>query len=295
MATVTISREILDKIYVKRPENSRKYDFGYLLIVGGSDFYSGAPAMSALAAFNAGVDMVRIVAPRRASDIIATFSPMLATTPLEGSRLTPENVCVLLEAVESINLFSEGKCAVVIGGGIGRSKDTMEAVREFVGKLDGNIPAVIDADAIRPLAENIEALKGKKLIFTPHAREFCSLTGNKCDGLSDEQLAELVQNQAASLGISIILKGKTDFISNGTDVAWNNTGNALMTKGGTGDTLAGIVGALLARGVDMFDAACAAAYINGAAGDLAGSRRGEAVTAMDLIDEIPNVLPKYEY
>ena len=294
MAKVTISKEILDKVYVKRPEDSRKYDFGYLLIVGGSEYYSGAPAMSALAAFAAGADMVRIVAPKRASDIIATFSPMLATTPLDGPRLTGDNVSALLEAVESIKLFSEGKCAVVIGGGIGRSKDTMEAVREFVGGLNG-VPAVIDADAIRPLAESVELLKGKNLVFTPHAREFCTLTGNKCDGLSDEQLAELVQNQAANLGVGIILKGKTDFISDGVNVAHNVTGNPLMTKGGTGDTLAGLVGALLARGVNMFDAACAATYINVTAGDLAGERKGESVTAMDLIDEIPNVLPKYQY
>ncbi len=294
MATVTISREILDKVYIKRPENSRKYDFGYLLVVGGADYYSGAPAMAALAAFAAGADMVRIVAPKRASDIIATFSPMLATTSLEGTRITGDHVSFLLEAIESIKLFSEGKCAVVIGGGIGRSRDTMDAVREFVGGLNG-IPAVIDADAIRSLADEVELLKGKNLVFTPHAKEFCALTGNKCDGLSEEQLAELVQHQAANLGAGIILKGKVDFISDGINTAYNITGNPLMTKGGTGDTLAGITGALLARGVSMFDAACAAAYINGASGDLAGERKGESATAMDLIDDIPNVLPKYRY
>jgi len=294
MATVTISKEILDKIYIKRPENSRKYDFGYLLIVGGSEYYSGAPAMAAMAAFAAGVDMVRIIAPRRASDIIATFSPMLATSPLEGPRLLRGDVGSLLEAVESIKVFSEGKCAVVIGGGIGRSPETMEAVRDFIQGLNG-VPTVIDADAIRPLAQNIEILKGKNLIFTPHAKEFCDLTGNKVNGRSEEDLIQLVQDQAASLGVGIVLKGKTDIISDGVNVAANVTGNALMTKGGTGDTMAGITGALLARGVGLFDAACAAAYINGAAGDLAGSRRGESVTAMDLIDDIPNVLPKYEY
>jgi len=294
MAIVPITKEVLDKIYVKRPEDSRKYDFGYLLIVGGSEYYSGAPAMSALAAFAVGADMVRIVAPRRASDIIATFSPMLATAPLDGPRLSRDNVCVLLEAVESIKVFSEGKCAVVIGGGIGRSQDTMEAVREFVQGLNG-VPAVIDADAIRPLAQNVELLKGKNLLFTPHAKEFCDLTGNKVDGHSEEELAELVLSQAASMGVGIMLKGKTDIISDGVNVATNVTGNALMTKGGTGDTMAGITGALLARGTGIFEAACAAAYINGAAGDLASSRRGESVTAMDLIDDIHNVLPKYEY
>lgn len=294
MAIETISGEILNKVFSKRPENSHKYDFGYLLIIGGSEYYTGAPALAALAAYAAGVDVARIVAPRRASDIIASFSPLLTTTPLEGSRLYRGNLGVLLETVEEMKASSPGKCAVVIGGGIGRSPDTMVAVQEFIGGLE-DIDTIVDADAIRAVASDTERLKGKRLLLTPHAEEFYCLTGNRIEGKTDEELAEMVQNQARSLGVNILLKGKTDVISDGVRVAFNATGNALMTKGGTGDTLAGIAGALMARGCNMFDAASAAAYINGAAGELASGRRGEGVTAMDIVEEIPNVLPKFQY
>jgi len=73
-----VTRDLLQNIYPPRPSEVRKYDYGLLLVIGGSDFYSGAPALSALAAFKAGLDMVRIIAPKRAADIIASFSPLLA-------------------------------------------------------------------------------------------------------------------------------------------------------------------------------------------------------------------------
>jgi len=263
MAITHILPEILDQIYIKRPDNSHKYDFGYLLILGGSEYYTGAPVLAALAAFAAGIDMARIIAPESASNIIASFSPLIAATSFKGTRLTSNNLGAILTAIESVQAFSQGKCALVIGSGLGRSPDTLVAVRKLINNLK-NLPTIIDADAIRAFSSEIESLKGKNLIFTPHAQEFSILTDNNCNELDEEKTAELVRNQSANLGAGIILKGPTDFISDGNQVAVSSTGNPLMTKGGTGDTLAGLLGALLARGINMFDAACAAAYINGA-------------------------------
>ena len=84
---IEVTKDILKNIYKERPRDSKKYDFGLLIVIGGSDFYSGSPALSALAAFKTGVDMVRIIAPKRAADIIASFSPNLAAYPLEGKWL----------------------------------------------------------------------------------------------------------------------------------------------------------------------------------------------------------------
>lgn len=288
-----ISKEILNQVYPIRPDSSRKYDFGNLLVIGGCDYYSGAPALSAFAAFNAGVDMVRIVAPKRASDIIAGFSPILATTALDGIHFNKSHLSVLEEIIFSMAAVAPGKCAVVIGGGIGRSQETMEAVNEFVAAVD--IPIVVDADAMHALGGSLESLAGKPLLLTPHIREFEAMTGNGLSGETDEEKIEIVTNQAKCLGVTIALKGKTDIISDGERVAVGRTGNALMTKGGMGDTLAGIAGALLARGTSLFEAACAATYINGAAGELAGAVQGESVTAMDLIAQIKNVIPKHSY
>ena len=89
------------------------------------------------------------------------------------------------------------------------------------------------------------------------------------------------------MGCVIILKGHVDVITNGVETFLNKTGSTLMTKGGMGDTLAGICGGLLARGVEPMTAAQAAAFINGTAGELAARKFGESVLATDLIEQIP--------
>ena len=283
-----VTQDILKEIYKERPRESKKYDFGLLIVIGGSDFYSGSPALSALAAFKSGVDMVRVIAPKRAADIIASFSPNLAAYPLEGKWLESRHLATLLEMTESAKAVSYGKTAVVIGGGMGRSEETQRAILEY---LEGvQVPVVIDADGIYALSKKPEIAKGKPFLFTPHAYEFFVLTDREVYRLPEEEKIKAVQEEAARLQTTILLKGPTDIISNGQEVALNKTGSSLMTVGGMGDTLAGIAGALMARGIDLFTAAQAAAFINGLAAELAGKKLGESLTATDLIEAIPEVI-----
>jgi NAD(P)H-hydrate epimerase len=182
---------------------------------------------------------------------------------------------------------------VLIGGGISRSPETKAAVVSYLSQV--NVPAIVDAEGIHALEGNQAAIAGKRILLTPHAYEFFVLTGKKTGGLTLEQKAELVASEAARLQTTILLKGKIDILSDGKRIMFGHTGNALMTKGGLGDTLAGIAGALMARGLDPFTAASAAAYINGAAGEAAGKKYGESICATDLIEEIYQVLPKNKY
>ncbi len=289
--TFNVTGDILKEIYKERPSNSKKYDFGLLTIIGGSDFYSGSPALSTLAAFKAGVDMVKVIAPKRAADIIASFSPIMAAYPLEGKWLTKEHLAVLLSMTESAKDVSNGKTAVVIGGGMGRTKETQETINEYLKQV--SVPVVIDADAIYAINQNKEIINGKKFLFTPHSYEFFILTGRQVYNLPDEERIKIVQEEAKKLGATILLKGMIDIISDGNEVALNKTGSPYMTDGGTGDTLAGIAGALMARGIEPFLAGQAAAFINGSAGELAAKKLGESMTSADLIEEIPNILPKF--
>lgn len=286
-----VTKDILTKIYKIRPVDARKYDSGLLIVIGGSQFYSGSPALSALAAFRAGVDMVRIIAPKRAADIIASFKPDLAAYPLSGDLLTKEHLAILISMTEAAKIVSRGKAAVVIGGGVGRSKETQEVILEYLSQV--SLPVVIDADAFYALEGKSEIISGKPFLFTPHAYEFFILTGKEIYKLSEEEKIKMVQEEATRLGATILLKGPTDIISDGKEVALNKTGGPYLTTGGCGDTLAGIAGALLARGIDTFTAAQAAAFINGMAGELATKKLGESLTASDLINEISNVLPKF--
>jgi len=288
---IEVTKDILKKIYKPRPRDSKKYDFGLLIVIGGSDFYSGSPALSAMAAFKTGVDMVRIIAPKRAADIIASFSPNLAAYPLEGKWLERKHLATLISMTESAKAVARGNTAVVIGGGIGRSEETKRAILEYLVAVQ--VPVVIDADAIYALGEKPEIISGKPFLVTPHTYEFFVLTEKEVYKLPEEEKIKMVCQEAARLKTTILLKGPTDIISNGKEVALNRTGSPLLTVGGTGDTLAGVAGALMARGLSPLEAGQAAIYINGLAGELAGKKLGESLTATDLIDEIPNVLPKF--
>lgn len=277
---IEIEKSILKKVYPERKPWSHKYDFGSLLVIGGSKKYSGSPAFAALAAYRSGVDVVTIAAPRRAADIVATFSPDMITYPLKGDWLSPEHLKELLELADQVS-------AVAIGGGLERKKETFKTVNQFLERLE--IPVVIDADAIHAVAEKKSVMDGKPVVITPHAREFYVLTGIEVKDEVNDRIKK-VKEAASELGTTILLKGHVDVISDNKNIALNRTGSPKMTVGGTGDTLTGIVGALLARGVDCFDAACAAAYINGLAGGLAVKKMGESMMASDLLGEIPKVL-----
>ncbi len=286
--TEEISPEILKQIYPKRHSQARKYDFGHLLVIGGSKFYHGSPAFNALAAYQAGVDLVTVVAPQRAADIIAAFSPDLVTYPVEGDRFIPEH----LSEVEDLVV---GKDAVVIGGGMGRELETLEFIRRFLARLEK--PAVVDADAIyaaqddegiQELAE-LEMFEEKDFIITPHDYEYYVLMGRKIVEAGPERVAD-VEEAARAIEAIVLQKGNPDIISDGVETRLNNTGNPYMTVGGTGDTLAGLCGAYLALGLDPLTAACAGAYVNGRAGDLAAADLGASLLASDVLAYIPTVI-----
>jgi NAD(P)H-hydrate epimerase len=288
---IEVTKDILKKIYPPRPLDSKKYDYGLLIVIGGSDFYSGSPALSAMAAFKSGVDMVRIIAPKRAADIIASFSPILAAYPLEGKWLESKHVATLLsmtEAAKAVSDHTRGKTVVLIGGGIGRTEETQKATLEYLSQVQ--VPVVIDADAIHAIGKNPGIISGRNFLITPHTYEFFVLTGKEIYQLPDDEKIKLVESEACRLKTTILLKGKTDIISNGKDTAIDKAGTPYMTGGGTGDTLAGICGALMARGISTFEAGQAAAYINGKAGEAAAAKLKDAMTATDLIEAIPGII-----
>lgn len=274
-----LDSSILHRVYHERPDWSWKGNFGKLLVIGGSKVYSGSPALAGMAAFAAGVDQVKLFAPKRAADIAATFTPDLVTIPANGDYLGPTHVKA---AVEWANLSS----AVVLGGGIEQSKATKDFVVRFLELCTK--PCVIDADAIHAVADVPRLLK-RRVLLTPHTREFWVLTGEQPEP-NAESRAALVKKHAQMLGTTILLKGNVDTVSNGELVEQSATGNPYMTKGGTGDVLAGIAGAYLAAGHDPFTAGCAAAWLNGAAGDIAAERYGISLTSKHVVEAIPEAL-----
>ena len=274
----TVDSSVLGKVYKRRGDWSHKGNFGKLLIIGGSKRYSGSPALAALAAIRSGVDLTTILAPRRAADIAASFSPDLITHPLDGDYFVKKHVKTAL------NMAGEHD-AVVIGGGLERKPEILSAIESFL--KDNDKPCVIDADAIYAVK------KMKKLrenhIITPHPHEFFELM-QKDPVYDHEERVRQAGDLALKKSCTILLKGAFDVITDGKINFVNTTGNPHMTKGGTGDTLAGICGSLLARGANTIDAGCAAAFINGVAGDLASRKFGEGLMASHLIEEINHIV-----
>ena len=273
-----VDPSILAKVYPRREPWVHKGRFGRLLLVCGSERLTGSACFAGMAAYRAGTDLVYIVAPQRAADVAANYSPVLMTRPLTGARLEEKHEQDVLETISEVKAT-----AVVIGPGLWREEETMKTITNLVQHI--RLPMVIDADAIRAIGRLREPIRLKNAVFTPHANEFKELTGKTVTDRLDER-TRTVEEAARRLGSVILLKGHIDIISDGTRTALNRTGTPFMTKGGLGDTLTGICGAYLARGVDGFTAACAAAYVNGKAGEIASKKYRESLLPTDLIDHI---------
>lgn len=265
-----------------RPPEAHKGDFGRLLVIGGSETYTGAPALVALAALRTGVDLAFVAAPEKTALAIASFSPNLITVRLRGERLTQAGLAALRDHL--------ARCtAVVVGPGLGTSGETFIAVRRLIRMMgEARKPALMDADAVKAMGR-VKRKVDFPVVVTPHAGEFEALSGKKPSRDLGARMEE-VKDLAVKLGGVVLLKGHIDMISDGSRVRLNRTGNPAMTVGGTGDVLSGIVGALLAQGIRGFDAAVAGAFINGAAGDFAFKEYGYHLAPTDLIHLIPNVM-----
>jgi len=269
----------LRKTLKPRNPDAHKGQNGRVLVVGGGKEYFGSPALVALAVLRTGADLAYLLVPEYISRTIASYSPDLIVWGYEGGHLSKKAHSLFGELEKRTD-------AMVIGNGITKQPAVLETAKELVEKWDK--PIVIDADCIQP---NLKF--NKKTLLTPHLVEFQRLTGKK-PPQNEKERAELVKKEAKDLGSTILLKGRPDIISDGERIAANNTHNPGMTSGGTGDTLAGIAGALLAQKYPPFEAGCMAALINGMAGDLAFKRYGYSLIASDIITEIPNVMKKYQ-
>ncbi|NHJ86422.1 MAG: NAD(P)H-hydrate dehydratase [Asgard group archaeon] len=270
----------------RRKPTSHKGENGTVLFVGGSVKYSGAPVLSSRAALRTGADLVVTCIPQSIATSVRSDSPNLIVRALDNEYLTEEDIPVILELFEKFD-------SLVLGPGLSDNPDTLEFVRSLVKQLPDNKPLIIDADAIRALKDNINLIKGKTVLVTPHQGEFKILFG---EGLPDDWRLRpsYVEKIAKKHAITILLKSKYDIISNGKSTKVNRTGHEGMTKGGTGDVLAGILGLLSAVNQDYFKAACAAAYLSGKAGELAAEDFGNSLLATDVVEKIPDILLQVE-
>jgi len=303
----------LKRVYPKRPLWTHKGEHGYVLILAGSKRYSGSPVFNAVSALRAGADLTCCVGPERAMNIAAAFLPDMICHPLAGDILRPQHVPFILNLAQkpstTPHLLPKGAGgaglvphrpaesgtgagfdSIILGCGLGRAPETVKAIQEIITGIDK--PMVIDADGIRAISQKREIIKGKTAVLTPNILEFEILTGETVRA-NVEDRKDKVKKWAKILGCTILLKGHIDVISDGRQVALNKTGSPYMTKGGLGDSLSGILGAILARKISPLEAAKAASFINGKAGEQASKKYGEGLMASDIFEFIPQVIKRY--
>lgn len=275
--------EDIERACKPRSVNSRKGENGVVLVVGGSWLYHGAPLLTALAALRSGVDLVYVAVPEKVATPIRAYTPSLIVLPLPDMKLTSKGVSRIRAVLQDVT-------AAAIGPGLARGSEK-GLIRLIDLLIEGGVPLTLDATALHP--DILPKVRSRPCILTPHAGEFRRVFGRDAGSTLDERIKS-VHEEAKNNGLVILLKGVVDVISDGSMVVLNKVGSPAMTVGGSGDVLCGLAAGLMARAASPFEAAIAAARVNGIAGERAAQLKGMHITPEDIINEIPNVLKPYD-
>lgn len=275
----------LTTYYPASAPESHKGQNGVLAVIGGGP-YAGAPAIAAIAGYRIGVDLVHVVVPERVFEPVASYKPDLVTHPVPGDRLGDDET-----TAEVLDRVLAAADAAIVGPGLGPVDDEVMGT-VFATIADRGARAVVDADAIGYLEDHPRAVDEIAGVVTPHAGEFRRLVDGELPEAIGER-AELAAEVASRLGMTVLLKGPIDLVTDGKSTKFNQTGVPRMTVGGTGDALAGEVGGLLAKGCSPYNAARIGAFVNGVAGELASDDMGPSFLASEMVDAIPRVLTRF--
>ena len=279
-----LSSSIVQNFIPARTSTSRKGDNGIVLVIGGSYIYHGAPVLSSLAALRCGTDLVYTSVPKINVTPTRAISPNLIVIPLVDQKLTLGAVKKLVGALPR-NLHS---ATIGMGLAIQERNSLLHLVKSL---LDRDVRLSLDASALIP--EVLPLLAHKNVVVTPHSGEFKRLFGDIPSDSNVERI-KLVEQNALKYGITILLKGSTDIISDGKITYLCEKNTPAMTVGGTGDVLSGLVAGLLSKNRNCLESAAAASYICGLAGQEVQDKLGLHMTPMDLIDTIPNVMKPFD-
>lgn len=258
-----------------RVADSNKGKYGHVLVIGGSVGKSGAPAMTALTALRSGAGLVTAAVPAPVIAQVSAVAPELMTWPLPSSssgEVAPKGM-----TSQHFASLLTGKSVIAAGPGLGQGTGTAKLIGLVLNETE--LPAVFDADALNVLASNpallaklAKAARGgrRTIVLTPHPGEMARLTGRSVKDVQSSRL-EFARSFASSNGVILVLKGAHTLIAHPDgSVAVNTTGNPAMAKGGSGDTLTGIIAGLLAQyPAEATRAVEAAVYLHGLAADLA--------------------------
>lgn len=282
---IEIDQAFVDAVIPKRPPEADKNHFGRVLCVCGCAGYTGAAYFASMGAVRMGSGIVTLATPERAWPVLAgkLNEPVVRPMPCGADGM------LSLEALPTLLALAEKADAMLIGCGLGRSYAVAEVVVTLIEKAKCQI--VLDADGINAIKTHRDVLRqaAHPVILTPHANEFARLSG-----LQNPQEGELTLF-AKKLNCILLYKGHRTLIAAPDGRLYrNHSGNPGMAKGGSGDVLAGMLVSLCGQGIGPVDAACAAAWLHGRAGDMAANELSEyGMTPGDMLQYLPKLLKRY--
>jgi NAD(P)H-hydrate epimerase len=280
-----ISERVLD-LFPHRGEAGSKFTSGVLVVAGGSLGLTGAPTMAARSAQRTGAGYVQVAVP-------ASVQPSIDLRLLEQmSRGLPDADGFHTPAgVEVVEEMAQRAGAVALGPGLGRAQSAQDFAREVARRME--TPLLVDADGLNAHAGRLELLRERSAptVLTPHEGELGRLLERPSSEIAAHRLAA-VREAAERSGAVVLLKGDDTLVAlPGGETAVNPGGTPALATAGTGDVLSGLIGALLAKGLEAFEAACLGALAHSLAGRAAAERVGtDHVMAGDVIDALPHGL-----
>ncbi|MGQ9662447.1 MAG: NAD(P)H-hydrate dehydratase [Kiritimatiellia bacterium] len=274
-------------LFRKRPRASHKGNFGHALLIGGTPGYAGAVGLAARAAQRSGCGLVTALVPE---SIAAAVAGMSMESMIHAGKQTSSGslaATALASWRKSLNDFD----AILIGPGMTPTSDTLQLLTTVL--KESKVPVVVDADALNACRDHPEWLGEAQcpVLITPHPGELARLLGCSPAEIQADRFAAARRIAEATHAV-VVLKGAGTIVTRrGETLHLNLTGNPGLATGGTGDALGGLLAGFLAQGRETFDAARAAVWIHGRAGDFAAWKSSYcALQAGDLIDEIPFAL-----
>lgn len=273
----------------RRPERGHKGDFGRLLVVAGSIDYPGAALLTALGAMRAGAGLVRVATAESVAARLAGAVPEITWMALDEEAPG----LIAPGGWRRVTAEASDYDAMVIGPGLGNQPATLRRARQLLGTL--TIPAVVDADGLNALADAARWWQPLRtpLVLTPHPGEFARLTGTAApDSGDDGARAEAAVAAAARWSQVVVLKGAHTVVADpGGELLASGVATPALATAGSGDVLAGAIGAFLAAGTPPFAAAACGVAVHGAAGLLAADRIGPAgAMARDIAELLPETI-----
>lgn len=277
-----MARESAARLIPLRAADDHKGRTGHVAVFAGSTGHTGAARMAGRAALRCGAGLATIAGPASLNAIFCQGTDELMTAPLAD-----RDGRVVADA-EAVRAVLRGKSAIVAGPGFGTHDDAARVVELIVREAE--VPVVLDADALTCVARDPGLLDAAAapLVLTPHPGEMARLLGSDTAAVQGDRLG-VARRFAAAHRCVLLLKGARSVVAAPDGEAWiNPTGNPGMATGGMGDVLAGMLGALLAQGLDPRAAARLGAFLHGEAADRVATRRGMiGMLAGDVIEELP--------